>query len=459
MTAPPPDTSASTPRRLYHAWRTKGWLRPFRNASLLAASGGAQGVLQLGAIALAAQALGAAGFGTLVLIDTARRFIGGLLRLRAKHVVIRYGARALRADAEPAAFGRVLSFSVWLDILSALIGLTAAVLAMGAAVRWLNMPAEITEAARLYSVCVVFVALSTSAEALLRLFDRFDLVASQNLVTPVIQLAGAALGLVLGAGLPFFLAVWFLAVAASRGTLIAAALWELHRRGRLGALSLHPRGLRAPEPGTWRFTLGTNALDSLTKLRDNGTVLAVGALLDPASAGLVQVARKLGLLPGKPVSKILTPALLPEIARQTADAKHRKRRKTVRRSTAIAGTLGLSLFAVLALFGQTLLARAFGPEFAAAYPVMLLFGLGGVLRMLTFTMGPVLISAGRVRIMLIARIAMTAVQIGLLFVLIPHLGVVGTAMADVIAVLLAAAILVPAARRELRAPKTETPPP
>jgi len=452
---PAEAVAASWPRRALHALRTRSGLRPFRNAGLLTLGSGAQGLLQLGAIALAAQALGATGLGMLVLVNTARRFVGGLIRLRSKHVVLRYGARALAEGAGPGAFKRVLSFALWLDILSALAGLAAVLLAMGAAVRWLEMPPEVVGPARAFGVCVVFVALSTTAEALLRLFDRFDVVAGQNLVSPVVQLGGAALGLALGAGLPFFLAVWFLSVAASHGTLTLGAVYELHRRGRLRELSLHPRHLAPPEPGTWRFVISTNLLDALGKLRENGTVLAVGALLDPAAAALLQVARKLGQMPGKPVSKIINPVMVPEFARQTADARHRKRRKTVKRASVISGGLGLGLFALLALLGQPLLTLGFGPEFAAAYPVMLIFGVAGVLRMATFAFGPVLVSAGRMKMVVVADILMTVGQIGLLVVLIPQVGLAGSALAQVGGVLLSATVLIPAGRRELRRPRAE----
>lgn len=450
------DPLDSFPRRIRYAWTHKGWLRPFRNAGLLALGGGAQGLIQLLAIALASQTLGAAGFGTLVLVDTARRFVGGLLRLRSKEVVMRYGARALQGGVANA-FSRVLAFAVWLDIISALVGLSAIVLAMGAAVEWLNMEPALADEARIYGLCVVFVALSSSAEAVLRLFDRFDLVAARSVIAPSIQVAGGAIGFALGAGLTYFFVVWFVAYALARLTLIGMALWELGRRGRLRELSLHPRCLAGPERGVWRFAIGTNVLRSLGKMREHGTMFAVGALLDPAAAGLVHIAQRLGKMPAKPVGKVLKPAFFPEIAHQTAAGKHRKRRKTVWRSTTIVGAFGLLTFLILVLFGKWLLAVMFGPSFADAYPVMLLFGLAGVIRALMFAMGPVLLSAGRVRIMLLVGAPMTAAQLGLLFLLVPQLGLTGTGLAELAAVAAVALVIVPAARHELRYPRDATP--
>ena len=457
MTSSPHVPPVSSPRRILRALESKGWLKPFRNAGLLAIGGGAQGIIQLAAIALASQALGVAGFGTLVLIDTARRFVGGIIRLRSKDVVMRYGARALQSEAGPAAFNRVLAYSLWLDVLSAIAALTAILLAMGAAANWLNMAPEYVDDARIYGLLVVFVALSSSAEAVLRLFDRFDLVAAHTVVAPIIQVAGSALAFAVGADLMSFLVVWFVAHSASQLVLMVAALWELHRRGRLAGVSLHPKHLAGPEPGVWRFAASTNVMSAFGKIREHGTMFAVAALLDPAAAGLVHVAQRLGKLPGKPVSKILTPAFFPEIARQTAERKHRKRRKTVWRSTAVVGGVGVVLLAILVLFGETLLATLFGPAFSAAYAVMLLFGVGGAVKMLTFAVRPVLISAGRVRILLWTTAALTMLQIGLLVLLIPRFGIIGTGLAQVAPIVLFALIVVPVARHELRRPRDAAP--
>ena len=362
VTVSPPETAVSIPHRIRRAWLRKGWLKPFRNAGVLALGGGAQGLIQLAAIALATQALGASGFGTLVLLDTARRFVGGVIRLRSKDVIMRFGARALQESAPPGHFNRVLSFAVWLDVLSALAAVSTIVLAMGMVVTWLNMPPGLVDAARIYGTCVVFVALSSSAEALLRLFERFDLVAARNVIAPSIQVVGSALAFVVGGGLTFFLAVWFAAYAIARLTLIGMALWELRRRRRLHEVSLHPSYLAGPEPGAWRFAAATNAMNILGKVREHGTTFIVGALLDPAAVGLVHIAQRLGKMPRKPVSKILTPAFFPEIAHQTASGKHRKRHKTVWRSTLVVGAFGALLFTVLAVFGRTLLAVPVWPS-------------------------------------------------------------------------------------------------
>jgi O-antigen/teichoic acid export membrane protein len=434
-----------------HAFATKSWLKPFRSAGILAAGRAGEGILGLGAVAIAAQALGAQAFGLLVLINTARQLIGGLAKLRSKQFVIRYGARALETN-DTRQFQRMLGFAVTLDLISASVAVTILLALMGWVAPLMGLTGDMVGPARLYGTCVIFVALSTSAEALLRLFDRFDRVSLQALVTPTIQIIGGAVAATADQGLGVFLLIWFCAIACGRFVLIVAALQELHRRDRLRGVLRHIPILRPPEPRVWRFVAGTNLANAMTQIREHASVLAVGALLDPGAAGLVRIAQQIGKLPGKPTSKILGPAIVPVLAQQSAAAQHRKRRKTVWRSGLIAGAFGVLLFLILIAFGKQILTHAFEPAFAAAYVPMLVFGIAGVIRMLTFSLSPALVSAGRVWSVLVARASATAFQLTMLGVLIPMLGILGTALAELGAVLIMSGILFVMTRADLARP-------
>jgi O-antigen/teichoic acid export membrane protein len=435
-----------------------GWLKPFRNAGILAIGRGSQGVLQLAAVAIAAQTLGAAGFGTLILINTFRQLVGGLAKLRSKHVVIRYAAYAReRGDHDDLA--RVIGFAILLDGISAALALAVVLVGTGYVVPLLNIAPEHTEVARLFGVSVVFVALSTSSEALLRTFDRFRCVAIQNTLGPTVQLCGSAFAFLHGGGLVTFLLIWFSAVAIGRLYLILNAVRELHRRNAFAKSLGYALTFRAPYPGLWRFVWSTNVGDGISQLRQHGSVLAIGALLDPAAGGIVHVARQLGTIPGRPTGKILSPAFAPALASQTAAEKYHKRSKTVWRSGLLAGAFALLMFIGLILFGEQLLRLAFGSEFTGAYVAVLIFGLAGVIRMLTFTFAPLLISVARTGVIVLARAVGLVTQLSVLAVLIQTFGYEAAAIAELAALIVINAILVYAVRHELRRPATAGPDP
>lgn len=432
-----------------NGYARKAWFEPLRAAGILALGRSGQGVLKLAAVAVAAQALGTSGFGTLVLINAARKLLGGLVFVRATHLIMRAGAQALETD-DRSGFGRTVAFGFWLDAVSAALATTAVMAATGSVGAWLNLPPDAVTAARLFGLCVVFQALTITAEAVLQLFGRFRILAIQGMVLPGLQLAGGGLAFALDGGLPAFLVVWFVAIALARGCLLAACLVDLHRRGLLAHVRAHARRVRTPEAGAWRYLLAVNAQASMRQVQERGSVIAAGALFDPGAAALVQVARQVGGVLTRPVKTVLTPAILPVLMRQTAANWRKTRRKTVRNFSAGSLAVALAMVGLLVVSGQTILATAFGPDFAGAYPVMLLFALGGVVRVATVTFEPLLASSGRVRPLVAAQAVALAVNLGLLATLIPWIGLEGAALAEALALVLQGLVQWIGARAQLR---------
>ncbi|MFC7554910.1 hypothetical protein ACFQU7_25840 [Pseudoroseomonas wenyumeiae] len=87
--------------------------------------------------------------------------------------------------------------------------------------------------AALYATSSAFMVMATPT-GLLRLFNRFDVLATRDTMGALVRLAGAGLAALLGGGLPAFLAVWYLATAVGGLSLAFAAWRELHRRGLIG---------------------------------------------------------------------------------------------------------------------------------------------------------------------------------------------------------------------------------
>lgn len=434
-----------------HALRTKPWLKPFRNAAPLLLGRAAQGVFALLAAALATRTLGVETFGLFVLITTFRQLVTGITKLRARETLMRHGARALHAG-DRAGFQRLLHFSVGLDMVSALVAVAAIWFATAPFAEAIGIPPAHHEPARLFGLCAVFVILTNTPEALLRLLDRFDLVAIQTAVTPMLQ-AAAALALFLAdAGLVAFLAAWFAAIAGSRTWLMAVALREVRRRGVLAGTRPSWRHLAFPGPGVWHFTLVNYAREVVGQVQQHMAVLLAGALLSPAAAGLLRIAQQVGKLPGKPVAKVLVPAIFPELAHATATGKTRRRRKMALRGGLIAAALACVPILVLVLFGKGLITLVFGADFAPAYPVMVGFTVVSLLHVLIFPLQPLLSSAGWAYLLLWTRLAAAAIWAGLVWLLFPIYGLMALPIAEAIAILISGGVKLWAARPYLRGP-------
>ena len=181
---------------------------------------------------------------------------------------------------------------------------------------------------------------------------------------------------------------------------VVQAFWawrELHRAGYAGGFRRSWRVREVPEQGLWRFVFGTNASATLDMANTEAGTLLVSHFLGTAAAGLYAVAQQMADVLIKPNTKLLIPAIYPEMARLTARGDNAERKKMVSGIAWLAGGLSILLLTILVVFGQTLIAAIFGKAFVGAYPVMIWMAFAGVFAALAFPLEPLLIAAGKIR--------------------------------------------------------------
>ncbi|MEW5728961.1 MAG: lipopolysaccharide biosynthesis protein, partial [Pseudomonadota bacterium] len=167
-----------------------------RNTGWLLGGKAANAVLSLAVLAVAARALGPEGLGRLVLLQSLVQFTAEVAKFQSWQGVVRYGALALGGKGD---LGRLVAFSLVLDGASAVAGLAFLVLAGPMLAAQLGWPEEVAALVPFYGTAVVFLVAGT-ATGLLRLFDRFDLLATQSALGNLIRLAGAVIAWAAGAG-------------------------------------------------------------------------------------------------------------------------------------------------------------------------------------------------------------------------------------------------------------------
>ena len=432
------------------------WLRPFRNAGILALGRGMQGVLSLAYVALASRTLGPSAFGVLVLVHSTVLVAAQLVRFQSWQAVLKYGAPALLAS-DRESLHRVLFFALGLDIVSA--ALASAILAhtMPAIAAFVGIPDTVAPLATLYAMSVAFVILGAAPLGVLRLLDRHDLISWQTIVEPLVRCAGAVFLFVSDGSLAAFLLVWFIATALGKGALFVAASKALAARGLSLQRAALDRRCLAPAPGIWRFSAGTN-LSSMLNLNDTqiGPLLA-GNLLGAADAGLYRIAQQVANVVSKPVHKLLVPAIYTDMSQLTAAGDRRTRRDVVARSGPIAGLAGLAIFAFLAMFGADLLALVFGDAYREAAGPMLWLAFAGVLATFAFPLAPLLMSGGKVRHVVIIRLAALAAYLVAFYLLVPAYALLGAGVTVNVHALVTVAGMAWCARDLLRADATRRP--
>ncbi len=432
MTSAPDDREA--PRRGLGHWLSDVVLRRmFRNGLILLSGRTLNAVLNVATMALAVRALGLEAFGVLVLIHTYTQAIGDLAKFQSWQAVLRYGTPAL-AGGRTHDFQRLIRFTMLLDGASAA---AATLIAMAGA--WvigplLGWPADVIPMAALYGVSVVFMVTATPT-GLLRLFDRFDLLATQNSAASLVRLIGAGIVFLAGGGLIAFLVVWFLSRLMAGVVLIGSAWREVIKRGLWKGAAPGWRGLTQGFDGIWKFVWSTNLNTTIGLGFNEFATLLTGGLLGPAEAGLYRIARQIASALSKP-AQLLIQVVYPEFARLVADGRMGELRRLMVRSIVLAGGGAAIAMAVLVVAGPLLLRLIGSDEAVAAYQVLLWLGMASLIDLWAFPLEPALISTGRAGVAATVRVMVVTIYVPVLILCIHQFGLLGTGMAAVAAALM-----------------------
>jgi O-antigen/teichoic acid export membrane protein len=315
---------------------------------------------------VSARALGAKELGVVVLIHAFAQFVGDVMKFQSWQTLLRYGAGPLAAG-ERQRFQAVLRFSAVLDLISTLVGLAVGVVGAVVFADWLGWGEARAPAAALY-MATIAVMVSATPIGLMRLLDRFEVLATQTALVGLLRLTGCLIAWAVHAPLEGFLLAWAFGQFGGFAWLAAITWKELKARDLIAGFRW--RGpLAEGMPGVWRFAWNTNLSAGLDVAMGQAATLVVGALLGPAAAGFWRIGRQVADAIAKP-ARLLTAALYPELTRMRGRGDHDDVTRLARSVGLTAGGVVMVLLLVSALFGPSLLKFALGPAFVPAAAAM-----------------------------------------------------------------------------------------
>ncbi len=412
--------------KLQH-WFTTGPLQLiFKNAGILLTGKSVAGLCNLGALALAARALGTEVFGTLILIHTLVRLVIGISKFQSWQAVIRFGAVSLQANRQDH-FHKLIIFTVLLDAASALLGAMVAILAASIVAPYFGWNDDVRSIAMLYGIVVLF-SVTATPTGILRLFNRFDLLSTHSIISPGIRLIGASTLYILDLGLWEFLSVWFVAGVLGGITLIVMGWWELRKRELIPPSSTSFHDLTQPHPGLWKFVFATNLQSSLELSTGHLTTLIVGWVLGPTAAGIFKIAKELSTVLSR-TGGLLAESLYPELAKLSTQEKNKTFRRVVVSSGLVAGSGATIIFWGIVIIGEPLLRLTVGAEFVGAYPLLLLLIGAETIGAFGFGLNSAMYAIGRAGVPLQVNVTVTALYLPLLFFLLTQMNTIGAGVA------------------------------
>lgn len=427
------DSVGSNRNDVASAHPTPGVLKRLTiNAGMLLGGKTVGGILALVYTALTVRAIGIEAYGTLTLIQAYTLVICQALSLNGSNSVLRYGT-AMVQQGNHAHFRRFIGFTACLDLASGLLAATVAVIGTAWIHGLLGWPTEIAPWAALYATTALIMMRGRTPNGVLRLFDRFDLLAVRPTIQAVIRLVGAAIVFFFEMGLPAILITWFLARLTRDLYVMIASYHELSARA-LSPTFERLRSVPRDLPNFWSFVAKTNLNNSARLIQGQSVPLVIGGLMTNSAVGLFQVARQLTQATMQPIQS-MRPAIYPELARLISHDDRLRIKRLVLRSAGIAAATAATGLCLLAIAGGWLLWLIGGSEADAAYGLMLLLATANLLRLTAFPIQPLLVSMGHPGHALAAQLFSAAAQIGGLAILVPYVGIEAAGVAAILAAL------------------------
>lgn len=378
--------------------------RLLRNLAWVGSSQAVIAVLGLVSLALTARALGPAGLGVLAVVEAYSRSIARLLHPEPWQVVIKHGAEALEAG-DHERFERLVWLSLMTDLVLGLVAAMAGIALAGLAARWMG---ALADQAALLAVggTAGLLAARPTAMGVLRLYDRFDLLARIDMGIALFRLALVAVVWAAGGGLLAFVLVFVVWTIADGLLPMLFALPQMRRHGhRLRPAS--PSRIAAENPGLLRLFVNSNANVTLRQLRQRFDIVLLAGVLPASALGHYQLARRIGeaaLRLGRPLGQVT----FPEFARLVARGDRVRLRRLLIWSSAGLSAALLVILVPVAMQMDWLLPLAFGPGFAGAATSVNIMAAAMALYMAGLTSGPALMVLGRDQAMTVLTGATTA---------------------------------------------------
>lgn len=402
--------------------------RLLRNLKWIFSSQIAMAVLGMISLAVSARALGAAGLGALALIEAFTRINARLIHFEPWQAVIQFGSAALEKQ-DNARFEKLVGLSIVLDVIG---GLAAAALILLLAPLVADKIGLEGNAAQFLSFGALAALLSLRATgvALLRLHDRFDLLAKIDAATALLRLVLSVIAWLIGGTLLHFVIVFVVISLADGLVAFVYGLREMRKRGQTPHFGNLFTTLRQNR-GFLRFMWNSNLAVILRQTTQRLDVVILGALVAPVFVGHYHIARRCGdaaIRLGRPIKQ----AIFPEFSRLAASGDYQRIRKTALWvSVGFCAVLLAGVVPTL-IYIEPILNAAFGEAFIAAAPVVSIQAIAVALFLAGVILTPVLLSLGRDRELMLVGAATATLFFTLIYPLVTAFGASGAALSHLL---------------------------
>lgn len=380
------------------------------------------------AFALTARALGPAEYGVLVLVYSYARAVERLISFQSWQPLIKYGAGLLETGHSND-LRSLMKFGLMLDVGAAVLAWVVAIIVAIAAASLMGWSNRAVELVMVYAFALPF-QVRGMPTAILRLTGRFRTLAYGQLGNVTLRLILCAAGAFMGWNVFYFAAAWMVTQVLGAMTLLVFALHALRKCGVMNLFGASLSGITSRFPGIWSFAWTSNLSLTIRSSAQEFDTLLVGALADPASAGLYHIAKRVSRV-AQQVAVQVQAVLYPDIARLWARQAIGQFKRAVYQVEFLLFSLGLTLTIFFYFAAAPLLQVSAGSAFLGAAPLLIAQSIAVTLNLTGSSMRSALLAMGQQRRELhIVFTATLAFHVAALL-LVPRLGAMGANVAHI----------------------------
>ena len=361
-------------------------------------------VLGLGSIILATKYLDVASLGVILFLHAYMLFFSEVATFKSWQSIIRFGTEHVKKNDVPE-LSKLLKFSIKLDALGAVFAFIAALGTFSFAM-WLTqqlpdffnrpqvMPqSELRQYLTAYCGLVLLRQQDTSI-GILRLFDKFNMLAVQNVVMPVIRFAGVVIAAITGAGFEGFLLAWFAGSFAAYIFFPLVGLTELGKRRLLKPVFKTSAPFTKMPKGIWPFVIKSNIDSTLDASTKHLPALMVMGVFGSVWVAIFRVAEELAKLLSEGF-KLLDQVIYPELAKMISNGKESEIWRLVTRTALILVAIGATFSFIIIFFGPSMVSALLSDDYIQAAPLTSLLVPAAVLLGIAAPLYPVLYAADK----------------------------------------------------------------
>lgn len=391
----------------------RNWAKLFTGSTM----GSALGFV---ATILMTRAIGVADVGLVAIIQTFWRTLEGFLSFQSFQVLIKYGADFLQEN-KGESFRSLVKICLLADLAMALAG---SALGLGGFVLFydkMNIPQE-TLPYGLLGAATMMTMVTGAHTGLLRLFDKFNVIALRDVVVGTLRVLLNGLALLLGLKLHAFIGIWIVTEALGNLLIILSGFKHLKARGFTGVLTAPLRGNPSLRP--WKIVKDLFTVNFATMIRvlsEEGDTLLVNAFTGPEGAGKYKIAKNLANISYKFTSPLMQ-SVYPEIAKAVSERNRAKYLSLFFHTSLQGGVFGVCAWLGWFFLGDWIILLTVGSNYVDALSTVLIVAGGYAVGFFGIALNPSLYSFNKLNQYLGSAVFCTAMFFAVSLPLFPQLG-------------------------------------